>query len=150
MLSGKREEARSAVAKWNERIAKYRESGGDKLRKEFFRHHPAFGDMCAILQSIFPISETEEIERWAAEKLSFIGKDEAGGMTFGGKGRAYLLDAIEQSRRSASVAVDNCNFAMAGLAVQNVELGQYLDLLIFEDGPIGDLPMCIKVREANT
>jgi hypothetical protein len=143
---------REKVAHWNERVAAYRAKFGDEaeLPVGVFHHHPVFPDICDVVKAIFPIAEDDEVEAWAKDTLKKIGRDPDGGMTYGGGPRSRLRAAIDASRRSAALAVERGNFAMAGLADQNVQLGEFLDLLIFGEGPVEELPASIGIREAHT
>ena len=141
---------RENVDFWKERIAKWRSKAGPDadMQKEFYRHHPAFGDMCAVLSAIFIICEPDEIEDWTMDILSKITRGSDGQLRFDGKDKRGLGALADYMERVARIAVDQGNLSVAGLASQNAELSHALALILWSEEWPYDLPLVVGIREA--
>lgn len=143
-------EARAGAKTWKERVAKYHLANGSEtpLPKDAYMHHPAYKNIAAMLSCIFIIATQDEVDLWAMETLERITRNENGDILYADKGQEGIEAQIDYSRRSARIAATNGDIGNAGLADQNVELGEYLRVLLWGAGEIKQLPLAIAIREA--
>lgn len=144
------EQMRQKVEFWKERIAKWRSKAGPdaEMQKEFYRHHPAFGDMCAVLSGIFLICEPDEIEDWTIDILSKITRDADGQLRFDGKNKRGLDALASYMERVARIAVDQGNIGTTVLTSQNAELSHALALILWSEEWPYEVPLVVGIREA--
>ncbi|MBE9636541.1 hypothetical protein [Salipiger mangrovisoli] len=140
---------RAEVAKWNDRVAAYREKTDKPLPRSAYREHPAFCDLYDICALTYVGGDEEEIRDHVAITLSKVSKSDDGSLLFDGRGRDMVKAWMDAAVRTRNVASERGDIATCGAADQIAEWAGYLDCLLWEEGPVAYIPAAIAIREAQ-
>lgn len=140
---------RAAVAHWNERLAKYRETLGadEKPPLKAYEHHPAHSELSQGYTNIFWGCREENASDWACDFLRKLSRDDDGNLLVDGKGYDYGLLLVKWSEESADRAAAQGRIAECGLGSTMATLWRALCLHLWECEP--DDPLTIALREAD-
>lgn len=140
---------RESVRAWNERVQAFRAATDAPIPVNRFKEHPAFADLKSIVEMIFVGAEEDEASEYVSMLLSKISKDEIGAVLFDKKPRNVVKAWADASYRASEIASRRGDISGCAVADQNFQLASYLEFVLWEDGPVSQIPVSIAVREAE-